>query len=121
MQLPARIADYVIAHELAHLLAQQATEKAIKAVLIKQDVKFPYIHDLAELLTLTEETGIKIPKSMKMAGELSKCAVFTRYPFESSPIVAEEYKKAVKIAEAVAPLGRRDCLGKAAKIAMPVS
>ena len=81
--------------------AQQAAEKAIKAVLIKQDVKFPYIHNLAELLTLTEETGIKIPKSMKMAGELSKFAVFTRYPFESSPIVAEEYKKAVKIAEAV--------------------
>jgi HEPN domain-containing protein len=42
--------------------AQQAAEKAIKVVLIKQDVKFPYIHDLAELLTLADETGIKIPK-----------------------------------------------------------
>jgi HEPN domain-containing protein len=81
--------------------AQQAAEKAIKAVLIKQDVKFPYIHDLAELLTLAEETGIKIPKSMTVAGELSKFAVFTRYPFESSPIVEKEYKEAVKIAEAV--------------------
>jgi HEPN domain-containing protein len=81
--------------------AQQAAEKAIKAVLIKQDVKFPYIHDLAELLTLAEETGINIPKSMQMAGELSKFAVFTRYPFESSPIVEKEYKEAVKIAEAV--------------------
>jgi len=38
--------------------AQQAAEKAIKAVLIKQEVKFPYIHDLAELLTLAEQTGI---------------------------------------------------------------
>ena len=81
--------------------AQQAAEKAIKAVLIKQDVKFPYVHDLAELLTLAEETGIKIPTSMKMAGELSKFAVFTCYPFESSPIVEKEYKEAVKIAEAV--------------------
>jgi HEPN domain-containing protein len=81
--------------------AQQAAEKAIKAVLIKQDVKFPYIHDLAELLTLAEETGIKIPKSMKVAGELSKFAVFTRYPFESSPIVEKEYTEAVKIAQAV--------------------
>jgi HEPN domain-containing protein len=81
--------------------AQQAAEKAIKAVLIKQEVKFPYIHDLAELLTLAEQTGIKIPKSMRMAGELSKFAVFTRYPFESSPIVGQEYKEAVKIAEAV--------------------
>jgi HEPN domain-containing protein len=81
--------------------AQQAAEKALKAVLIKQDVKFPYIHDLAERLTLAEETGIKIPKSMKMAGELSKFAVFTRYPFESSPVVEKEYKEAVKIAEVV--------------------
>jgi HEPN domain-containing protein len=81
--------------------AQQAAEKATEAVLIKQDVKFPYIHDLAELLTLTEETGIKIPKSMRMAGELSKFAVFTRYPFESSPIVEKEYTEAVKIAQAV--------------------
>jgi len=70
-------------------------------VLIKQEVKFPYIHDLAELLTLAEQTGIKIPKSMRMAGELSKFAVFTRYPLESSPIVGREYKEAVKIAEAV--------------------
>jgi HEPN domain-containing protein len=70
-------------------------------VLIKQDVKFPYIHDLAELLTLADETGIKIPKSMRMAGELSKFAVFTRYPFESSPIEEEEYRQSVKVAEAV--------------------
>ena len=81
--------------------AQQAAEKAIKAVLIKRDVKFPYIHDLAELLTLAEETGIKIPKSMKGAGKLSKFAVFTRYPFDSSPIVEKEYKEEIKIAQAV--------------------
>jgi HEPN domain-containing protein len=61
--------------------AQQAAEKAIKAVLIKQDVKFPYIHDLAELLTLAEETGIKIPKSMTVAGELSKLRSFYALSF----------------------------------------
>jgi len=38
---------------------------------------------------------------MRMAGELSKFAVFTRYPFESSPIVEKEYTEAVKIAQAV--------------------
>jgi HEPN domain-containing protein len=95
--------------------AQQAAEKAIKAVLIKQDVKFPYIHDLAELLTLAEETGIKIPKSMTVAGELSKFAVFTRYPFESSPIVEKEYKEAVKIAEAVLHWAEGIILGKRRK------
>ncbi len=29
--------------------AQQAAEKAIKAVLIHLDVRFPYVHDLAQL------------------------------------------------------------------------
>ena len=37
--------------------AQQAAEKAIKALLIKVDVDFPYVHDLARLLTLLEKSG----------------------------------------------------------------
>lgn len=92
--------------------AQQTAEKAIKAVLIKQDVKFPYIHDLAELLTLVGETGIKIPKSIRMAGELSKFAIFMRYPFESSPIKDKEYRQSVKIAEAVLRWAEKIISGK---------
>ena len=37
--------------------AQQAAEKAVKAVLIRRGVDFPYVHDLARLLTLLEEGG----------------------------------------------------------------
>lgn len=92
--------------------AQQAAEKAVKAVLIKQDVKFPYIHDLAELLTLVGETGIKIPKSVRIAGELSKFAIFTRYPFESSPIEEKEYRQSVKIAEQVVKWAEKIISGK---------
>jgi HEPN domain-containing protein len=84
-------------------------------VLIKQEVKFPYIHDLAELLTLAEQTGIKIPKSMRMAGELSKFAVFTRYPFESSPIEEVEYRQSVKVAEAVLRWAEQIISGKRRK------
>ena len=29
--------------------AQQAAEKAIKAVLMKQNIDFPYVHDLAQV------------------------------------------------------------------------
>ncbi len=36
--------------------AQQAAEKAIKAVFIARKTPFPYVHDLARLLTL-EESG----------------------------------------------------------------
>lgn len=37
--------------------AQQAAEKAIKAVLIHLGVRFPYVHDLAQLLALVEQAG----------------------------------------------------------------
>ena len=32
--------------------AQQAAEKAVKALLIKRGIDFPYVHDLARLLSL---------------------------------------------------------------------
>jgi HEPN domain-containing protein len=92
--------------------AQQAAGKAIKGVLIKQDVKFPYIHDLAELLTLVGETGIKVPKSMRMAGDLSKFAILARYPFESSPVEEKEYRQSVRIAEAVLRWAEKIITGK---------
>lgn len=49
--------------------AQQAAEKAIKALLIKRGVAFPYVHDLAHLLTLLEEAGEAVPISMRQAFE----------------------------------------------------
>jgi HEPN domain-containing protein len=78
--------------------AQQAAEKAIKALLIKVDVDFPYVHDLAELLTLLEKSGQKIPESIKHAEALSRYAVFTRYPGMGPQINLKEYEEAVKIA-----------------------
>ena len=78
--------------------AQQAAEKAIKAFLIKLDVDFPYVHDLAELLTLLEKSGQKIPASVRQAEELSRYAVLTRYPGMGPQIKQNEYKEAVKIA-----------------------
>ena len=45
--------------------AHQAAEKAIKALLIKQGVVFPYVHDLARLLTILEEVGEPIPETIR--------------------------------------------------------
>ena len=78
--------------------AQQAVEKAIKAVLIKLDVEFPYVHDLARLLTLLENSGQKLPASVRQAEELSRYAVFTRYQGMGPQIKQKEYQEAVKIA-----------------------
>lgn len=63
--------------------AQQAAEKAIKAVLIYHGVAFPYVHDLARLLTLVEQTGQVVPELVKQAAKLSRCAVATRYSIPS--------------------------------------
>ena len=41
--------------------AQQAAEKAIKALLIQRDAGFPYVHDIAALLTVLERAGQEVP------------------------------------------------------------
>jgi HEPN domain-containing protein len=81
--------------------AQQAAEKAIKALLIKHSVKFPYVHDIVELLTVLEKAGHKIPKPVKQAGGLTRFAVFTRYPGIAEAISEDEYAEALTIAAEV--------------------
>jgi HEPN domain-containing protein len=81
--------------------AQQAAEKAIKALLIKLDVNFPYVHDLAELLTLVEKAGQGVPESIRQAERLSKFAVFTRYPGIGPSIKEKEYGETIEVAARV--------------------
>jgi HEPN domain-containing protein len=81
--------------------AQQAAEKAVKAVLVHLGVHFPYIHDLAALLTLVEEHGKAAPVQIREAARLTRFAVETRYPSLDEPVSQEEYERAVAIAEAV--------------------
>ena len=81
--------------------AQQAAEKAIKAVLIRRGVAFPYVHDLAHLLTLLEEAGETIPASVRTAEGLTRYAVVTRYPGLAEPVTEAHYQEAVESAEAV--------------------
>ena len=54
--------------------AQQAAEKAIKAVLIDRAVEFPYVHDLSRLMSLIEERGETIPVAVGKAGTLTPYA-----------------------------------------------
>jgi HEPN domain-containing protein len=75
--------------------AQQAAEKAIKALLIKQGVAFPYVHDLARLLTVLEEAGETIPDTIRDAEELTRYAVVTRYPGLAEPVTELQYEEAV--------------------------
>jgi len=81
--------------------AQQAAEKAFKALLLQRSVDFPRIHDLAELVNILERSGEEIPPGVREAGKLSRFAVFTRYPGLARPVEKEEHEEAVRIAEAV--------------------
>ena len=80
---------------------QQAVEKAIKALLINRHVEFPYIHDIAQLLTLLERTGQEIPEPVRQAERLTRFAIFTRYPGVGPPVSHQEYEEAIAIAEEV--------------------
>jgi HEPN domain-containing protein len=64
-------------------------------------VSFPYIHDLDELLQWLERSGLKIPKYVRQADELSRFAVETRYPGLADPVTKRQHRRAVRIAEAV--------------------
>jgi HEPN domain-containing protein len=81
--------------------AQQAAEKAIKAVCIRRAVVFPLTHDLARLLTLMGRAGFKVPKYVSQAKRLTRFAVETRYPGLSGPVTEGSYRTAVRIADGV--------------------
>ena len=81
--------------------AQQAAEKAIKAVLLFKGVDFPYVHNLSLLITLLQENGISVNNSVTEASDLTDYAVWTRYPGNVEPVGEQEYQAAVKTAQAV--------------------
>ena len=79
---------------------QQAVEKALKALLIFDNIEFPRTHNIRILLDLLKSRHI-IPDVVDESAVLTDYAVSSRYPGESEPIEEEEYKYAVKIAELV--------------------
>ncbi len=81
--------------------AQQTAEKAIKAVFICRGTRFPFNHDLDELLRMLLLNGLKIPKYVQRVKSLSRFAGVTRYPGAVRPVTERQYHSAVRIAAAV--------------------
>lgn len=79
--------------------AQQAAEKALKALLISLSVRFPRTHDLRRHLVLLEESGKEVPQRIKEVARLTDYAVQARYPSGAEGVTPEEYEEAVRIAE----------------------
>jgi HEPN domain-containing protein len=94
--------------------AQQAAEKAIKAVLLSRQVDFPRVHDIATLLTLVSECGIALPDEIAAATELTDYAVATRYPGLEGDVSNEDCDDAIACAEAVLQWAERMIKGDGA-------
>ena len=91
--------------------AQQAAEKALKAVLLHLEVDFPYTHELAVLIKALREEGIGLPQNVEQASRLTPFAVDTRYPGGAEPVTREDYENAVAIAERVVRWAEERILG----------
>jgi HEPN domain-containing protein len=78
--------------------AQQAAEKALKAVCLHRGLAFPKTHSLVLLMDLVEATGIAIPPEVKEADVLTQYAVSTRYPGPDEELNLAEYQIAVDLA-----------------------
>jgi HEPN domain-containing protein len=82
--------------------AQQAAEKALKAVLVLRAVEFPHTHDITELLDLLEEQGEPFPDDFReAAGPLTPYAVESRYPGFERRTGEEECRQAAEVATRV--------------------
>jgi len=80
--------------------AQQAAEKAIKAVLIHVGTEPPRTHNIGRLLLLVPATTLP-PDDIARAARLTDYAMEARYPSGEVPVTEEEYGEALRLAEAV--------------------
>jgi len=92
--------------------AQQAAEKAIKALLLSRGIVFPFVHDLAELVTVLQQSGQEVPTSIAEAARLTRFAVETRYPSLAEAVTREDYDRAIAIAGEVIRWVEKHMLGK---------
>ena len=81
--------------------AQQAAEKAIKAVFVSRKIPYPYTHDINALLSGLDQHNLTIPEPLWCAVTLTSYASDTRYPGIASPVTKEEYTEAIRFAQGV--------------------
>ena len=81
--------------------AQQAAEKALKAVCVFYKVEFPKTHSLITLAGLLEQAGVQLPPEVRDADILTSYAVQARYPDWDEAVTELEYQRALTIARQV--------------------
>jgi HEPN domain-containing protein len=86
--------------ELWGFHAQQAAEKAIKAVLISLQLEFPRSHNIEFLIGLLPPT-VAQTDALAEAHILTAYATVYRYPGEVEAVIEDEYQRLLAIAEQV--------------------
>ena len=81
--------------------AQQAAEKALKAVLLHRKIEFPFVHDIEALLEIMRQSGFVAPADVAEAGALTPYAVEARYPGYEEEIMPSQVAEAIGLAERV--------------------
>lgn len=81
-----------VADEIVAFHAQQAAEKALKAVLAFRGAKYPRTHNLGALLDLLRDAGVDVPEWTEQARTLTPFAVALRYEDLAGP--AEPFDRA---------------------------
>ena len=81
-------------------LAQQAGEKALKAVLVFLEIPFPHTHDLDRVRELIPE-GWEVKEKFPELYDLSIWAIESRYPGHTPDVVEYEARETLHMAEAL--------------------
>lgn len=83
--LRALVDHHDVPDHVAGFLAQQAIEKALKAVLTDRNAPFERRHDIDYLCSLIEDAGLNLTPELKAAVALTPWAVEFRYadPFDA--------------------------------------
>lgn len=81
--------------------AQQAAEKALKAVCRDKGIEFRSTHDIDELAELLSDNGVAITEEVDNATILTRYAVQTRYPGLAPALTEADWVEAVGLAKGV--------------------
>ena len=89
--------------------AQQAAEKAVKAVLALHGVDFPRTHELARLFDLLEGAAHPVPDELwNAASVLTPYAIETRYPGAGRSLTQADHREALALAGKVVRWAARE-------------
>jgi HEPN domain-containing protein len=94
------IADAVIG-----LHAQQAAERALKAVLAAEGVDYPFTHDIDALAELCEAAGTTLPAELDEADRLTPYAAAVRY--DQAPHGSVQRRDAGRFAQAAVAFAKQ--------------